>query len=130
MRIIPRRESGVNYSNGLVRRPAVEKGEETKIESLLRLGHDNFSHDCGAGRDSCLDHNQSQKGLHCVGADVHPIRNLLAAQALQQVLQYLSLALRKVVYLRDLRQRKQSGGASFKQDGYAGTRRIFCLGIH
>jgi hypothetical protein len=86
MRIIQQSQTGVNYSNGLVRRPAIEKGEERKIESLLRLGHNNFPHNCRAGRNSRLDHNQSQKCLHCVGADVHPIRNLLAAQAFQQVL--------------------------------------------
>jgi hypothetical protein len=50
-----------------------------KIESLPRLAHDNFSHNCPAGRNTHLRHDQSEKGLHCVGADVHPIRNLLAA---------------------------------------------------
>jgi len=49
---------------------------------------------------------------------------------LQQILQYFSLALREVELLGDLGQRDQSGGTSFKQDGYAGVSRIFCLRIH
>src|SRR6266436_2169132 len=68
----------------------------SKIWPLGRLRHHNLSDDCRAGGDSCLDHNQSQKGLHCVGADAHPIRNLFAAQAVHQITQRFSLALREI----------------------------------
>jgi len=72
----PALEYWVNYSNGLAGGPAMEKGDERKIEPPLPLGHDNFAHNCRAGGHSRLDHDQSQKGLHDVRADVHPIRNL------------------------------------------------------
>ena len=53
-------------------------GSHRTMGPLLRLGQDNFAYHCGPGRDARLDHDHSQKGLHCVGADVHAIRNGLA----------------------------------------------------
>ena len=44
--------------------------------------HKNFPKDCRTRTDSHLGHDQSQIGFHCVGADVHPDRDLLAAQSL------------------------------------------------
>ena len=44
--------------------------------------HKNFPKDCRTRTDSHLGHDQSQIGFHCVGADVHTVRNLLAAQSL------------------------------------------------
>jgi len=61
------------------------KGEERKLELLLRLRHDNFSDNCRARRDPCFDHNHSHEGLYRVRADVHPIRDRLAVKALQQI---------------------------------------------
>jgi hypothetical protein len=77
------------------------KGE--KVESLLSLRHDNLSEDRRTRRDSGFDHNHSHKGLHRVRANVHPIRNLLAAHALQQIRQRFSLALREIKLLGDFR---------------------------
>jgi len=102
----------------------------SKIWPLGRLRHHNLSDDCRAGGDSCLDHNQSQKGLHCVGADAHPIRNLFAAQALHQISQRFFLALREIKLLGDLRQGDESEGASFEKDGYAGVSGVIGLRIH
>jgi len=68
------------------------------------LGHHNFPHNCRTRRDSRLDHDQSQKGPHCIGADIHPICNFLVPYALQQVHQHFLLALREVELLTDLRQ--------------------------
>ena len=96
----------------------------------LGLGHDNFTHNCRAGGYSHLDHNQSQKCLHRVGAELHPIRNGLAAHALQQVFQHFPFALREVELLDDLAQWDQPGWPSLKQNGYAGPTRIFRLRIH
>jgi hypothetical protein len=76
--------------------------------NYLRLGHNNFSHNRRAGGYSRFDHDQSQKGLYRVGADIHPIRNRLAIQALQQILQHLSFTLREVESLGNLRQRDES----------------------
>ena len=42
----------------------------------------------------------------------------------------VSLAPREVELLRDLGQREQSGGSSFKQGGYAWMSRFSCLRIH
>jgi hypothetical protein len=56
------------------------------IEPALRLRRDGFRRNRRAGRHAHLDHDQSQKGLHGVGADAHPTRNLFAAQALQEML--------------------------------------------
>jgi len=79
-----------------------------KTEPPLRLCHENFPHNCRARGHSRLDHDQSQKGLHRVGTDIHPIRNRLAIQALQQIVQHFSFTLREVELLGDLRQRDES----------------------
>ncbi len=128
LRIIQLLNTGVNSLNGFARKPSVEKGDKRKMEPLLCLGHDNFTHNCRAGARPRLDHDQSQKGPHGAEADVHPIGNLLAAQALQHILQYFSLTLREIELLGDLGQWDQPGGPSF-EDGYAGVSRIFCLRI-
>src|SRR5258708_3107700 len=95
----------------------------------LGLGHDNFTHNCRAGSHAHLDHNQSQKCLNRVGAELHPIRNCPAAHALQQVLQHLPFTLREIKLLDDLAQWNQTGWPSFEQHGYAGLTRISCLRI-
>src|SRR6266576_2852155 len=53
-------------------------GAHRKMSPLLRLRQDNFANHCVPRRDARLYHDHPQKGLHCVGADVHAIRNRLA----------------------------------------------------
>ena len=53
-------------------------GSHPKMSLLLRLGQENSAYHGGPGRGTRLDHDRSQKGLHCVGADVHAICNRLA----------------------------------------------------
>lgn len=84
-----------------------EMHHEGKRRSLqcLSLDRQNFSHNRRTRRDSRLDHDQSQKGLHCIGAEVHLICDVLVSYALQQVLQHFLFALCEVELLTDLRQR-------------------------
>src|SRR5687767_14584975 len=79
--------------------PRTRAGAEGTIEPALGFGRDDFGRDDfrqnrRAGSHPHLDHDQSQESLHRVRADVHPMRDLLAAQALQQILQRISLASR------------------------------------
>ena len=81
-----------------------------------RLGQENLAYHCGPGRDARLDHDHSHISLYCVRADAHAIRDRLAAEALQQIVQRFSLALREVKLLGDSRQWDYLGRTSFKQD--------------
>jgi hypothetical protein len=54
LRIIQLMNTGVNYSNGFARKPSVEKGDKRKMEPLLCSGHDNFTHNCRAGKRPVL----------------------------------------------------------------------------
>jgi hypothetical protein len=62
---------GTSPKTGRLRREATKAG--------LQLSHDNFSDHCGAGGNARFDHGETQEGFHCVGTDVHPTRNFLAA---------------------------------------------------
>ena len=94
------------------------------------MGHENFPHHCRARRGTGLDHDQSQKGFHGAGAEVHPIRDYLTAHALQQILQHFLFSLRELELLADLRQRDPSRGSSFQQHRYAWLKRLFGAGIN
>jgi hypothetical protein len=84
-------------------------GEPQKSNGGAReAGSDNSCEYPRAATDPHLDHDQPEKGVHCVGTDVHSIRNLFVGKALQQQLHRLLLASRELKLLGDPRKKKQS----------------------
>jgi len=62
---------------GLLR--ATSKARPSDISISLCPAPDDFPRNSCPGRDPRLEHDQSQKHFHCVEANVHPVRDLLAA---------------------------------------------------
>src|SRR5882724_1553979 len=105
-------------------------GSKRSVGRSLRFGHDDFPYNRRAGGHPRLAHDQAQKGLHRVRADIHPTRNLLGAQAVKQILQHIALAAREVELLGNERHGDQAGGSPFEQDGDAGVRGTTGAPIH
>jgi hypothetical protein len=83
--------------------------------TALETCSDHFRKYRGTASDTHLDHDQAEKRVHRVGADLHSMRYLFAGKALQQKLHRLSLPWREFKLLGDPRKKEQFCKASFKK---------------
>src|ERR1700704_5674055 len=101
------------------------------MRTRLSVKFNDLAHDCGATRNSHLDHHQSNKCLNRVWANLHARSYLFAGESPHQVLQCFMLSFGQTVFLADLAEINVRTWRSLEQKGYIFLRRkISCPRSH
>ena len=90
---------------------------------LTHRMREDFPHNAGAAGHPHLEHDKPQEGLHRIGTNAHPARDLLAGEAQHQQLRRFLLPRRQAELLGYLRSIEVPLSDSFEQESRVRFRR-------